>query len=345
MQRPASHPHEARRQRALLALQLLDTPIEERFERITRAASRELKMPMAAVSLVDRARQWFKSSRGIDACETGRDVSFCGHAILGTGTFVVADARKDRRFADNPLVTGEPNIRFYAGHPVKAPDGSPIGTLCVLDRKPRRFGKRARTVLRGFASTIEEELQAAGLSVAQLDVAAALPAGKRVAAVDSLTRVWTREAIIQILEREFAFARKRKRSIGVLLADVDQCELLNRKKGVDAGDAAVREAAAQMLQAVRPQDAVGRFGAEQFRGVVALADRTTLLRIANAIRANVAATRVPAAGGRLRITASVGAAWAKAQDLPGPGALIEAADAALSWAQWRGGNRVELGAL
>src|SRR5882762_8461897 len=125
MQKPASHPLEARRQRALLALQLLDTPIEERFERITRAASRELRMPMAAISLVDRARQWFKSSRGIEACETGRDVSFCGHAILGAGAFVVPDARKDRRFADNPLVTGDPGIRFYAGHPVKAPDGSP----------------------------------------------------------------------------------------------------------------------------------------------------------------------------------------------------------------------------
>lgn len=345
MQKPAFPPNEARRQRALMALQILDTPIEERFERITRAASRELRMPMAAISLVDGVRQWFKSSRGIDACETGRDISFCGHAILAPGAFVVPDARRDRRFSDNPLVTGEPGIRFYAGHPVKAPDGSPVGTLCVLDRKPRRFGKRARTVLRGFAADVEQELQERGLSEAQRSLAAGLPADTRQAAVDSLTRVWTREAILEILEREFAAARRKKRSIGVFFTDVDQCERLNRRKGVDVGDAAVREAAVQVLQSVRPQDAVGRFGSEEFLGVVALADRATLLRIANAIRRNVAAARVASPHGKVRMTASVGAAWGKAQDLPGPGALIDAADAALSWAQWRGGNRVELGSL
>lgn len=148
MLKPPPHPDENRRQKALRELNLLDTPIEERFERITRAARQMLKMPIAAISLVDETRQWFKSAQGIDVCETSRDDSFCAHAVLGDDTFVVPDARRDERFADNPLVRDEPWVRFYAGHPIKAPNGLPVGTLCVIDRKARRFGEREQTVLR-----------------------------------------------------------------------------------------------------------------------------------------------------------------------------------------------------
>ena len=92
---------------------------------------------MALISLVDRDRQWFKSNFGLDACETSRDVSFCGHAILGDGLLLVPDAREDVRFHDNPLVTGAPNIRFYAGYPLTVPNGNKMGTLCLIDTKPR----------------------------------------------------------------------------------------------------------------------------------------------------------------------------------------------------------------
>ncbi len=129
--------NDARRIEALTALRVLDTPPEERFDRLTRLASQFFNAPIALVSLVDINRQWFKSCVGLDAMETPRDISFCGHAIVSSEIFVIENALEDPRFADNPLVVGEPHIRFYAGQPLKASDGSLVGTLCLVDRRPR----------------------------------------------------------------------------------------------------------------------------------------------------------------------------------------------------------------
>ena len=118
-------------------MNVLDTSPEERFDRLTRVAKRMFDVPIALVSLVDADRQWFKSCVGLSAAETSRDISFCGHAILGEDTFVISDARADERFADNPLVVGEPKIQFYAGCPLRALDGWKLGTLCIIDRTPR----------------------------------------------------------------------------------------------------------------------------------------------------------------------------------------------------------------
>jgi PAS domain S-box-containing protein len=139
---------------------MLDTPAEERFERIVRAASRMFHVPIALVSLLDDSRQWFKARVGLDASSTARSISFCGHAILNADTFVVPDALEDLRFFDNPLVTGEPHVRFYAGHPIRAPDGSRVGTLCLLDRQSRDFSEEDRQQLADLASWVELELNA-----------------------------------------------------------------------------------------------------------------------------------------------------------------------------------------
>ena len=138
---------EEERLRALRELLLLDTPPEERFDRLARFAAEQLDMPMALLTLVDGQRQWFKSRVGLDATETPRDISFCGHAILQSDLFIVEDALRDPRFSDNPLVPGDPRIRFYAGAPLSAPGGQHIGTLCVIDTVPRTLGPVERSVL------------------------------------------------------------------------------------------------------------------------------------------------------------------------------------------------------
>jgi GAF domain-containing protein len=115
---------ECERLDALRALGILDTEGEERFDRITRLAKRLFGVPIALISLVDQDRQWFKSRQGLDASETSREISFCGHAILKDSALVVSDTLNDERFHDNPLVTSEPSIRFYAGQPLRAPGGS-----------------------------------------------------------------------------------------------------------------------------------------------------------------------------------------------------------------------------
>lgn len=160
MQRPATPPDEAQRLQALRDLLVLDTEPEERFDSITAFCTAAFRVPIALVSLIDADRQWFKSRRGLDACETGRDISFCGHAILQDDPLVVPDALEDPRFADNPLVTREPKIRFYAGMPLRLSSGFRVGTLCLIDRKPRRLEHEDLVLLRDLARLVVRELEA-----------------------------------------------------------------------------------------------------------------------------------------------------------------------------------------
>ncbi|GKS86034.1 GAF domain-containing protein [Acidovorax sp. SUPP1855] len=156
---PARTPeNEAQRLRALQELMLLDTPPEERFDRFVRFAAEQLDAPIALMSLIDDQRQWFKSRVGLDVPETSRDVSFCAHAILQPDLFVVEDANLDARFADNPMVTQAPHIRFYAGAPLCAPTGERLGTLCIIDTKPRSLTVTERAVLRALGTLANETI-------------------------------------------------------------------------------------------------------------------------------------------------------------------------------------------
>lgn len=158
MQTPPTPPDEAFRLEGLRNLRVLDTPAEERFDRITRAAAHFYVAPIALVSLVDSTRQWFKSRHGVDVAETPRDISFCGHAILAHEPFIVEDTLLDERFSDNPMVVGPPFVRFYAGMPLRGPGGTLIGTLCVIDQEPRTFSRSDLDYLMDMAAWVELEL-------------------------------------------------------------------------------------------------------------------------------------------------------------------------------------------
>ena len=156
---PPPLPHnEKQRLKALRKLLILDTPPEERFDRLSAFAANEFDTPIALVSLIDRDRQWVKSNFGLDRAETARDVSFCGHAVAQPEPLVVHDALADPRFADNPQVTGHPYIRFYAGAGLRLPYGQVVGTLCVMDRRPRQFDRLDVAVLCGLRDMVLEEL-------------------------------------------------------------------------------------------------------------------------------------------------------------------------------------------
>ena len=155
---PAYARHEAQRLQALRDLLILDTPPEQRFDRIVAFAIEEFEVPMAAISLVDEDRQWFKASHGLPVCQTSRDVSFCGHAILRSDVMLVPDASLDPRFFDNPFVQGEPRVRFYAGAPLVLPTGEAVGTLCLFDTRPRQLDRIDLAVLCALRDLVVEQL-------------------------------------------------------------------------------------------------------------------------------------------------------------------------------------------
>lgn len=158
MQAPSRPANEDSRLQALRELLILDTPPEERFDRIAAFAAQEFDVPVVLLSLIDDQRQWFKARVGLDIPETPRDISFCGHAILRDETMVVPNTALDERFADNPLVTGAPHIQFYAGAPLKLPNGQTVGTLCLLDRQPRTLDEVDLAILASLRDLAIEEL-------------------------------------------------------------------------------------------------------------------------------------------------------------------------------------------
>ena len=271
---PALPDDEDARLAELHALQLLDTAPEDRFDRITRVACRTFGVPMALVSLVDDRRQWFKSHTGLDTAETPREVSFCGHAILADDVFVVPDAHRDPRFADNPLVTGAPHVRFYAGQPLHA-NGHRIGTLCLLDHSAREFGADEAGVLGDLAAIVEQEIALQALAMR-----------------DELTGLANRRGFRPLAAQALALCRRLNKPASLLYFDLDGFKAINDTHGHAAGDQALQRFAALLRQVFRASDVVARLGGDEFAALlVDTADRRAeqaLDRLAAAARANTA---------------------------------------------------------
>lgn len=151
---------EGSRIQALMKYALLDTPPEKNFDELTRLAATALKTPFATISLVDKDRIWFKSQYGFDVKQVGRDPGFCASAVLGEGIYEVEDAQTDPRTKDNPLVNGDFNLRFYAGHPLRSSSGHNIGMLCVLDTRPRKLSETDKKTLKSLARMVEHQIEA-----------------------------------------------------------------------------------------------------------------------------------------------------------------------------------------
>ncbi|QBE61853.1 putative bifunctional diguanylate cyclase/phosphodiesterase [Pseudoduganella lutea] len=273
--RPPQPDDEEDRLKALQAAQLLDTQPEEVFDRITRMACSALGVPVSLISLVDRDRQWFKSSCGLEARETGRDVSFCGHAILSDAPFIVDDAGMDPRFAANPLVTGAPGIRFYAGIPIHA-GPSRIGTLCVIDTAPRTLGSRDITLLKSLARTVEDLLyvrQATLESVQSLNdwmehygdkSRSRVQALRNLVLRDRLTGLPSRVAIDSAIGDAVKDGKHHEGAGLLAVVDIDNLSAVNERFGHDVGDGLIGLTAERLLQVSEKTDIAARIGGGMF---------------------------------------------------------------------------------
>lgn len=338
---PPLSPDEPFRLQALRKAGHLDTPIEERFERITRLAQRLLGVPIAAISLVDADRQWFKSIQGLNTTETSRAVSFCGHAILDSRVMVVPDARVDERFASNPLVTGEPRVVFYAGCPIQSEDGCNIATLCVIDHKAREMSDEDVQVLRDLASLAEAELMMSMQNSLHHYLVQQVDSMIRQVHVDPLTRLWNEDAIKELARTEFERAKVRGSCVGAIMVDVDGFRAISCEDGDAAGDDVLREVGKRLLGAIRACDAVGRLGGDEFLIVLSdCADEAEARLIAERAHVRVCEGAVLTCKGERRVSVSMGvAAWRAMSAEPG---FVDAAEGALQAAKNLGKNRIEV---
>lgn len=247
MQKPSMPIDETQRLVSLHSLRILDTVEEERYDRITRMAKRLFDVDICLVSLVDSNRQWFKSKVGLSACETSREVSFCGHAILDDEVFVVNDATKDSRFADNPLVDGPPNVIFYAGCPIKGPGDYRIGTLCLIDNEPRNLSDDERETLRDLAGMVEDEIRATSQVV-----------------IDDLTQVANRRGFHMFANHTLSVCRRTGTPAELAFFDLDGFKEINDTYGHAAGDELLKYFAELLVKCFRDADAVGRLGGDEF---------------------------------------------------------------------------------
>lgn len=247
MHAPGTPWDESRRLAELRALDLLDSGSEERFDRVTRLAQRLFDVPIALVSLIDADRQWFKSRQGLDAAETSREISFCGHAILGDDILHIPDAAADLRFADNPLVTGDPSIRFYAGYPIKGPGGSKLGTLCVMGREPRQLSEDDEQTLRDLGEMVEREVAAAHLAFS-----------------DELTGLSNRRGFEALGAKVLDLCRRRRIPATLLYTDLTDFKQVNDEYGHVAGDRALQDFARVLERTFRESDVVARLGGDEF---------------------------------------------------------------------------------
>ena len=197
--------------------------------------------------MIDVDRQWFKSCIGLSVSETSRDISFCGHAILGSEVFVIPDAQADERFSDNPLVTGPPYIRFYAGCPLQVANGSKLGTLCLIDLEAREFDPDSVKLLQDLAKMAEQEIAALQL-----------------ATMDDLTSLSNRRGFEMLAQHALSICRRLERPACLLFFDLNGFKQINDNFGHAEGDRALSLFANELRTIFRDSDVIGRIGGDEF---------------------------------------------------------------------------------
>jgi len=317
----SAYVQEQERLRALDRYDVLDTPPEEAFDRITRLVRQIFDVPISAITLIDGHRQWFKSKHGLDVAETGLAPSLCHKVVLQGEPLVIENAPDDDRARDNPCVTADEGIRFYVGIPLRTPDGHDIGSLCAADTKPRSFTARETGILSDLAQVVVDELEL-----------------RTMASTDALTGALSRRAFRDEAGRALALAQRHRHDMSLLMLDVDHFKHVNDSHGHGAGDRVLREVVATCRRVLRQSDVIGRMGGEEFAVLLPLTGHVIALEVAEKLRSSIAHLHIPVGVKAIGVTASFGATTLD-RGVFDIDALLEQADTALYVAKADGRNR------
>jgi diguanylate cyclase (GGDEF)-like protein len=317
--------NERERIAALRAHEILDSPPEVEFDALTRVAAHAFDTPIAVVAMLDSERLWFKSRLGMTIPQLERKIAFCAHAIMKPDEpLIVPDLAADLRFADNPLVARPPHIRFYAGAPLVDEAGFALGTIAVLDARPREFSAAQRDALVDLSTLVVTALEGRKRAI---DLS-------RLALTDRLTGIANRVQFEVAIEAEVANARRYGETFALIWMDLDDFKRINDTFGHEAGDEVLAQVAGRLSELVRKGDTLARYGGDEFAIVMRHADAAAALGLIGRIVQSLAPPFALSSGSQARVGVSCGLALYSPEITSGA-ELTRRADQALYQAKGR----------
>ena len=319
-------------------LTISETPIEKNFERITRITKALFNVPIAAISLVDQEKEWFKSLQGLDVYETSRAVSFFGHTLLQDEIFLINDTMLDHRFSENPLVKENPEIRFYAGFPIMSKNGYKIGALCIIDNKPRDYTPDDLGPLKDLAALVQEELLNRKRNVVQSELIQELDESERKSLTDLLTGVWNRGGIDAVLFKKLTVSHGK--NFGLVLMDIDNFKYINDTYGHSAGDRVLIEVSNFCLKSLRDSDAFGRWGGDEFLMIIDVTEKKKILEIVGRLIKKIADSQITYKRQHIPVSVTAGVILVNPTKNQSRSDLIDLADKGLYEGKNSGKNKI-----
>lgn len=332
--------NEQQRLDALNELGIIYTPLESRFDRITRTLCRLFYMPITYVSLIDKDTQWIKSVQGLDLISTPRKTSICAHTLLADEYIICEDLSKDERFNDNEFVTSGLKLRFYAGFALKS-RGQNIGTLCLVDDKARKFSAEDIATMRDMVSWTQTEVNLTQLSEVQVQLITDLDQAQRQAKLDGLTGLWNQVTTKEILERAYQRHQLTDNPLTAMMVDIDNFKHINDAHGHPFGDQVITEISNTLRASLRPSDSIGRYGGDEFLVILENCPFARAQELSKRILEHINNLQFCYHGKDILVSISIGFAATDKQEIHTPKQLLETADKGLYKAKNNGKNCAE----
>jgi diguanylate cyclase (GGDEF)-like protein len=317
---------------------LVNTPLEARFNRLARLAREAMRVRAAAVSFLDPQREWFKAVAGWNVTELPRARSLAARLLEDGAPVVIGDTLRDARTRSHALVTGAPAFRFCAVYPLKDCFDNLLGAIAAYDTAPQAVPAQLPKTLEDLGQLVQRELFVSELGAAQQALLEKLDASRRHALLDELTRLWNRRGGLTLLERTLAEAPRGER-LGLCVVDVDNFKAINDRFGHATGDAVLRKVASVLVDCIRPNDIACRLGGDEFLLVLPGLGPAEIGAILERIRANAQAMSVRTRSGVAEVTLSVGGLACATSAGKSAEELLRHADEALYEAKATGRNR------